>query len=340
MAGGGLIFALAGAWPPAVGGAFVLGLGFGGIDYGLNVMVASGFGASSTAMLNILNAHFGLGAVAGPMLLGVLGSRAYPGVFVGGTVVGLLLIPPLWSVRDGTGRGVRESSERKGRANEHPSEHGLEEKPPGPGWAVFGILGAFVGVYILHVGIETGVGGWEPSQLRALGHGSGTAAIATTGFWLAMTVGRFLTAPLSMRLRPPTIVITGCAAMTAFLVLAAVPPLAPYAYLGVGLAIAPIFPTGLIWLGERLPATASAGAWVIAASMIGGVLFPPLLGLAFQGVGVAAVPLLLAALSAGCLALALACRLPRPVTIAKPSNARTTPLKALSRPPRNADDEP
>jgi len=98
--------------------------------------------------------------------------------------------------------------------------------------------------------------------------------------------------------------------MTVFLGLAAIPVLAPYAYLGVGLAIAPIFPTGLAWLAERVPGSQAAGAWVIAASMVGGVAFPPLLGAAFESAGAGSVPLLLAVLSAVCVALALACRAP------------------------------
>lgn len=41
--------------------------------------------------------------------------------------------------------------------------------------------------------------------------------------------------------------------MTVCLLLASVPWLAPYAYAGVGLFIAPIFPTGLPWLNAAAP---------------------------------------------------------------------------------------
>jgi fucose permease len=77
---------------------------------------------------------------------------------------------------------------------------------------------------------------------------------------------------------------------------------APVAYAGVGLFIAPVFPTGLPWLNRALPQARRAGAWVIAASMIGGVAAPPLLGVGIEASGIHAVPWLLTALSAASLA--------------------------------------
>jgi fucose permease len=79
------------------------------------------------------------------------------------------------------------------------------------------------------------------------------------------------------------------------------PGAAPYAYAGVGLFIAPVFPTGLPWLNRALPQSTRAGAWVIAASMLGGVAAPPLLGVGIEASGIHAVPWLLTALSAASL---------------------------------------
>lgn len=137
------------------------------------------------------------------------------------------------------------------------------------------IIAVFIGVYVLHVAIETGVGGWEPTHLEAVGYGAATAATATSAYWAAMTVGRFVAAPISLRWSAPSILLVCCVGMAGFLLLATVPALAPYAYFGVGLMIAPIFPTCLPWLNRAVPGVGAAGAYVIAASMIGGVAFPP-----------------------------------------------------------------
>lgn len=284
MAAGSGAFALAPDWPVALGAALLTGLGFGGIDYGLNQLFAVGFGDRGAAMLNVLNAHFGIGAVAGPALLAALGPDRYASVFAGCAVLAVALAL---------------------------CTHGVRTQPPGPapaarpgarGRLVTPVLLGFVVLYVLHVGVEAGVGGWEPTHLQSLGHPAAYAASATAVYWLMMTAGRFLVVPLALRYPAPRILLACCAGMTGCLALAAVPTLAPYAYAGVGLFIAPVFPTGLPWLARAVPGARRAGAWVIAASMIGGVAAPPALGKGIEASGIGAVPLLLLLLSAASLA--------------------------------------
>ena len=127
-----------------------------------------------------------------------------------------------------------------------------------------------------------------------------------------MTVGRFLVVPLTLRYSPERILTVCAAGMTVCLLLSLVKGVAPVAYAGVGLFIAPVFPTGLTWLNRTLPQAKRAGAWVIAASMIGGVAAPPLLGMGIEVSGIHAVPWLLTALSgAGLVATVWLIRLTR-----------------------------
>jgi fucose permease len=289
MAVGAAGFALAPDWPLALAAALLAGLGFGGIDYGLNQLFAVGFGHRSTAMLNILNAHFGIGAILGPVVIGAVGAEHYPAVFL---TFALVDLPLLWCLK-----GVRDKA---------PQPSGTV---PGSG-AVLGrslgsVLAVFVALYVLHVGIEAGVGGWEPTHLETVGYGAGVAATATSVYWLMMTVGRFLVAPLALRFSAQTIITVSCAGMTVCLLLASIGELAPYAYAGVGLFIAPIFPTGLPWLHQAAPQARRAGALVIAASMAGGVVAGPALGKVIEWSDIKAVPLLLGGVSALCLAATL-----------------------------------
>jgi FHS family glucose/mannose:H+ symporter-like MFS transporter len=292
MAVGAAGFSLAPDWPTALAMALLAGLGFGGIDYGLNQLFAVGFGHRSTAMLNILNAHFGIGAILGPALIGAVGAGRYPAVFLCFALANLPLLLCLKGVRD--------------RAPQ-PSETAAESYGGGPVLArsLGSVLAVFVALYVLHVGIEAGVGGWEPTHLETVGYGAGVAATATSVYWLMMTVGRFLVAPVALRFSAQAIITVSCAGMTVCLLLATVPGLAPYAYAGVGLFIAPIFPTGLPWLNRAAPRARRAGALVIAASMAGGVAAGPALGKAIEWSGVRAVPLLLGGVSALCLAATL-----------------------------------
>ncbi|WP_301364625.1 MFS transporter [Streptomyces xanthophaeus] len=287
MAVGAGAFAFSPSWALALAGTFVIGLGFGGIDYGLNQLFAVGFGHRSTAMLNLLNGHFGIGAIAGPALIGRLGADSYPEIFIGTGVISLLILVTLGGV-----------------AAREPAPAPAEGAPAG-GARVLPIIAVFIGVYVLHVAIETGVGGWEPTHLEAVGYGAATAATATSAYWAAMTIGRFVAAPISLRWSAPSILLVCCTGMAGFLLLATVPALAPYAYFGVGLMIAPIFPTCLPWLNRAVPGVGAAGAYVIAASMIGGVAFPPLLGAVIDTMEVRTAPLLLFLLAVVCGVLSL-----------------------------------
>lgn len=293
MAAGAAGFALAPNWPLALTAALLAGFGFGGIDYGLNQLFAVGFGHRSTAMLNILNAHFGIGAILGPALIAMVGAEHYPVVFL---VFALANLPLLFCLR-----GVRDSPPQP-TAPRDPSSPGATTPA---GRALRSVLAVFVALYVLHVGIEAGVGGWEPTHLETVGHSAGIAATATSVYWLMMTVGRFLVAPIALRFSAQTIITVSCAGMTACLLLATVPSLAPFAYAGVGLFIAPIFPTGLPWLHRAAPHARRAGALVIAASLTGGVAAGPALGKVIEWSDVQAVPFLLAAVSAACLAATL-----------------------------------
>ncbi|MGW2329449.1 MFS transporter [Streptomyces sp. NPDC001700] len=287
MAGGAAGFALAPNWPLALVMALIAGLGFGGIDYGLNQLFAVGFGRRSAAMLNVLNAHFGIGAILGPALIGLVGAEHYPAVFLGFAVLTLPLVLCL--------TGVRNEAPAHDHAKPQSNDKGARNR------SLATVLGAFVLLYVLHVGVEAGVGGWEPTHLETVGYGATAAASATSVYWLMMTVGRFLAVPLALRWSAPAIIAVSCAGMTVCLLLATIPAVAPYAYAGVGLFIAPIFPTGLPWLGQAAPRARRAGALVIAASMIGGVAAGPVLGKAIEWAGIRSVPLILGGVSAVCL---------------------------------------
>jgi fucose permease len=235
-----------------------------------------------------------VGAVIGPALIGAVGAARYPWLFGAAAAVSLLLIPSL--------RGVR----AKAADNE---AGGLAAGEPGAGAGtrtgtrIGMIVAGFVAVYVLYVAIESGVGGWEPTHLEAVGYSASVAAAATSGFWLALTVGRFAAVPVSLRWPAPAIVTICCLGMAAFLLLAVIPAAAPWAYAGLGLWCAPIWATGLPWLTRSAPKVAAASAYVMAFSMVGGVAFPPLLGRGIEISGVRAVPLILCALAAACAVL-------------------------------------
>lgn len=289
MAVGSLGFALAASWTLALAASLVLGFGAGGIDYGLNQMFSTGFGRRSPAMLSILNAHYGVGAIAGPLLISLLGGHDYPYAFAG--TAALLVVVGFVLRRVGDGESAHDVAQQSAAV--------------GSARILLPIIVAFLALYALQVAVETGVGAWEPTYLQLFGRGAQYAANATSVYWLMLTVGRFLVAPLTLRWSEPTIVCVSCLGTTACLALAAVPSLAPYALAGVGLFNAPVFPAGLPWLNRAASGVRWAATAAILAANLGGMAAGPLLGLAIEVFGGGSVPWTLTITSAVCVVLAL-----------------------------------
>jgi fucose permease len=164
------------------------------------------------------------------------------------------------------------------------------------------------------MGVEAGIGGWEPTYLRAMGHSAAFAASSTSVFWLCLTAGRFLAVPVSMRVSAKRIVLVGAAVSVVALAAALRVPIAPYGFALAGLAIAPIFPSGLAWLAETNSDAGHAVAYLFVAVYFGGAVLPFGTGWIIQQTGATTTPAVLAAFALGCAASfgAIAVRARRP----------------------------
>jgi MFS transporter, FHS family, glucose/mannose:H+ symporter len=284
LVAGAIALALAPAWPVALAAAALVGIGFGVLVVALNSLFATGFGDRSAAMLNLLGACFGVGAILGPLAFAATGS--FRGPFLGGAVVAAASLALM--------RDVRRSP--------------VPELPAGSGRPVPAVIGGFVMLYVLYVGVENGVGGWEATSLLAHGTGEAAAANWTAGYWAAITAGRLLAVPLALRIAPPRLVAGALLLAAASLALAHTPPLAPFAYTMTGLALAPVFPTGLAWLAAAAPAAPGSTALVIAGAQLGGVVFPAAIGRLIDASSPVVIPSALLAVALGCLGTALLLR--------------------------------
>ncbi len=276
---GSLGVAFSPAWLLSLMAAFILGLGFGGIDIGMNILFGQGFGARGAAALNLLNAMFGLGAVIGPLLVAVFLPVGLSWPFVVSALAATLLLFLLGRTEMPTGR--------------QPSSSG------GGGALLLSLFG-FIVLYFVYVGSEAGAGSWIATHL-APSYGEAKAASFTALFWGALMVGRFLAVPLTIYLKSSRLVIfTAVLAVTAF-ALAHILSLAPYAYALAGLFLAPIFPTGLAWLQEVFPDRAArATSLAVAFASLGGVVFPSLIGVLVATSSSAIIPTALMTLTLLC----------------------------------------
>jgi FHS family glucose/mannose:H+ symporter-like MFS transporter len=262
--------ALANSWITFLAAAFVIGLGFGALDLGLNQLVAHSEGPRRPAMLNALNGAFGFGAVAGPLLISRFGADHLSILFAGAAVLAVALVPAAAGISGRLPVAARN----------------------GGGWPGL-LVGIFLVAYIFYVGLEIGVGGWMTSHLESVGQVSLDAASFTSGFWLAIAVGRVLAALIPDSFSPPKVIMATSAIASIALLAALNGRAAPIAYIVTGFAIAPIFPTGIAWLAKLRPGDSRATSWVFPASMVGGVVIPAGIGLAIASVGIGWAPAVL-----------------------------------------------
>lgn len=263
-------------WTLFLASAAVAGVGFGLVQVAINLVVARSFPGSAAPALNLINAVFGAGAVATPVMVAAFGPRLEPPVFVLTGLACLVLVAVL-SLRS---LPVPPAVPR--------------EREPGTWGAVVG----FVVLYFAYVSAEVGVTSWSTEHLTPA-YGLTFAAAMPGAYWGALTVGRLVAAALTARFAPGKVLLVGLSVAVAALVGATYVPIAPVMYGVVGFALAPTFATGLAWLTARLPRRAEqVSPAVFAAASVGPIATAPLIGLAFSEIGPVAVPSSLAALAA------------------------------------------
>lgn len=262
--------ALAPSWPAFMTAVFVVGLGFGGLDIALNQVVAYSEGPRRAALLNGLNGLYSGGAVAGPLLVAAFAASHFTLLYFAGAVVAVGLIP--------ADRGI------SGRLPV-PAESRSRSSP---------LIVMFILAIVLYVGLENGIGGWMTSHLESTGLSSGTAVTFTSGFWLALMTGRLLMTLVPAHISEPTIVLAGSVIATVALIATSFGAVAPWTYVVCGLAVAPIFPTSVVWLARLYPGDARATSWLFPATAVGGIAGPGAIGLVIAGFGISWAPAVLA----------------------------------------------
>jgi MFS transporter, FHS family, glucose/mannose:H+ symporter len=279
VAAGCVGVAVAPTWPAFVIAVAIVGFGFGGLVLGVNQVVAYSEGERRAALLSALNATYSAGAVAGPVLVAAFAAAHFSLLYLAAAVLALATI-----------LGNRRIGGRLPVAAGAPARPGV-------------LVLSFVCAFVLYVAVENGIGGWMPSHLESVGLGSGSAAVITSGFWLALVIGRLLVTLVPSRVSEARIVLIASVLATIALAAASIGLLAPFAYIAAGLAIAPIFPTGIVWLARLRPGDSRATAWLYPAASIGGTIGPGVIGVVIAHAGVGWAPTVLALAALGMFAM-------------------------------------
>jgi FHS family Na+ dependent glucose MFS transporter 1 len=244
----------------------------GTIDLGGNALLIWVHRAKVGPFMNGLHFAFGVGAFLAPIVV-AQAVRASGQITWAYWILAATALPAaLWIAR---------LPSPANPAHERKEEAGRED------YALVALITLF---FALYVGAEVGFGSWIFSYARALNLAdTAAAAYLTSAYYGTYTLGRLLAIPIAVRLAPRTIMggslLAALVAMT--LVLAgASSPLATWAgTLGLGLAMAAVFPTMFSLAERHMHISGKVSGWFFFGGSAGGMTLPWLIGQLFDRLG-------------------------------------------------------
>ena len=280
------LWLLAAAW-------LFVGVAGGALDVGGNALMVWVHGREVGPYMNGLHFFFGVGSFLGPLVVALMlslhlsAARAY-------WPLALLLLPvATWLARVAS---PRSPASMPGDDTTTAPEAVPERPGAGAPLAAMsrsrqGAVVALIALLLLlYVGAEVAFGGWIYSYALALELGSEAgAAYLASAFWGALTVGRLLAIPLAARFRPRWILLAdllGCLASVG--VILAWPSSATALWLGtlgLGAAMASVFPTAITLAERRVRITGRVTSWFLAGASIGAMSLPWIIGQLFAALG-------------------------------------------------------
>jgi FHS family Na+ dependent glucose MFS transporter 1 len=251
----------------------LLGAMQGSLEVGDNTLLVWMYRDGVGPYINALHFFFGVGAVLSPIII----ARA---IASGGDfhwvywVLSLLAIPvAVWLVR------------LPSPTNPHKSQSGQSARA-NP------LLVALVAVLLfLYVGAEASYGGWiytyTINQFEA--HPAASAALLTSAFWGALTVGRLVSIPMAARVKPATILVVDLLGCLLSLGIILIWPSSLAAVwvgtLSLGFFMAAFFPTTVTLAGQKMHITGRVSGWFFVGAGAGGMILPWLIGQLFEVIG-------------------------------------------------------
>ncbi|MDZ7844795.1 MAG: MFS transporter [Anaerolineales bacterium] len=257
-----------------VGVLAVLGIGMGLLDVGINTLLVWAYQEEVGAYLNGLHFFYGLGSFLSPLILAQI-FQINGGIRVTYWLFALLTIPILLQFLS------LPSPEAPSTIPDgvHPGMQGESQLPRGLIWPL-GMMALFLFFY---VGVEVGFGAW----IYTFGVESGlendiSAAYLTSVFWGAFTLGRLMSIPLATRFHPREILAVDLVGAVISLGLILLWPGVRFVLwmgtIGLGLAIASIFPSAFSFMDRKYYLTGKISSWLFVSGGLGAVIIPWVMG--------------------------------------------------------------
>jgi FHS family Na+ dependent glucose MFS transporter 1 len=252
---------------------FLLGLSSALLDVGGNTLLVWLHREKVNPFMNGLHLFWGVGSILSPILIAeailLTGNFAW-----GFWIIAALLLPIAWMFR-----GI-------------PSPTAPHKEPGGePRKATdWPLVILFVLFFSTFVATEGSYGGWIYTYAIATEIASpATAAVMTSVFWGALTLGRLVSIPLALRFSPSKLLIANMAGCLVGLSLAIVgggsTTITWLATIVLGVSVASFFPVSLSFARETITITAQFTGLMFVGASLGGMFLPWLIGQFFETAG-------------------------------------------------------
>ncbi len=271
-----VVLATAAVWPIFLLGALPFGLGSGTLDGAGNGLILDLFPDSRGRALNLLHFFFSAGALASPFVVGRAVEAGIPWqALLLGTAVAAAPIAIAFARAD-----MPSGRHRPDRSGTAPGRRLLADR-------ALLALAIAIGCYVAS---EVGVSNWLVRFLETAPIGLATTAL--TLYWGGLTVGRLISARIGDRFDHTAFATIAGIATGIAIVLAVIAPsleLSIVLFGLAGVASGPIFPLIVAIGGERFPdRSAAVGGYMAGAAVVGGISYPPVMGLLSVTVGLPA----------------------------------------------------
>lgn len=261
-----------------------VGFGMGIIDVGGNTLIVWLFGRDVGPYMNTLHLSFGVGALLSPLLVDrvVISLGEIRWVY---WILAFLIVPIIfWLTRIPSPDRPADTAQSEGATPVRRN-------------SIMIIL--ISGLFFLHVGTELGFGGWIYSYAVAVQIGPDTAArLLNAIYWGGFTLGRLISIPLAIKLRPQTMIlidlIGALASFSVLLFLPAWPPAIWAATFGLGLSVASLFPSSINLTERLMPITGRVTSYLLVGGNAGSMIIPWFIGQMFETEGPQSMVIILA----------------------------------------------
>lgn len=277
---GAAMIAAAGPWVLTMAGALIMGAGYGLTATVYNRRMLVQMGARGPAMVGLLNATFGIGSIAGPLVLVAAGGSVT--LTYGLIALALAAILPVADLGRDPAASVAGAGPVPARTGSDPVSVRETLRRP-----------AILGLGAVAIGIEAASVGLGPAALIALGLGEREAAFTASAFFALFLLGRLSLVWIAARIPALRLLALALASASACFAVATVAMPALF-YTLAGGAVGLFFPAYFVAASGRYGTDERVGAVVLAAVYVGAAGVPAVAALAMGVAGGSALFALLA----------------------------------------------